>query len=322
MSILFNTYELHIEVSSKCMLKCPRCPRTELKPSSLNKEFSLDEFKTAFPPKTLINVKKIIFCGDIGDPIYANDFLGIIEYTKQFFIQIFIVTNGSYKKEEWWRKLASLLGHEDTVQFSVDGWDQASNNLYRVNSDFDSIISGVKTLRQNSDCTIKWSTIYFNFNEDKINDIMQLTKSIGVDILQTVCSTKFDGRYSVDGQDPLKPKNQEHHNPSTVYLQNTLKLSDRKIPIMFKYTVDQHSWAKCLNWKKELFINVEGLVFPCPWFNSGYQTNDFVQKYKDKLNVKNRSLDTILADDLWGEFLLRLEVMPLDVCNIKCRNDR
>jgi MoaA/NifB/PqqE/SkfB family radical SAM enzyme len=293
-----------------------------LKPGTLNQEFSIEEFKIAFPPETLMNVKKIIFCGDIGDPIYATDFLEIVEYAKQFFIQLFIVTNGSYKKESWWLKLASLLNHEDTVQFSVDGWDNVSNNIYRVNSDYDSIIAGIKTLRKNSNCIIKWSTIYFNFNENRMDDIKQLAKSLGVDVLQTVSSTKFDGRYSIDGQDPLKPKNEQHHNSSKVYLQTTAKLSDRQIPIRFNYTVDRHEWARCMNWKKELFINVEGLVFPCPWFNSGYQSNDFVQKYKDQLNVKTRSLNEILADSLWGEFMLRLQVMPLDVCKIKCKDDR
>ena len=322
MLTLFNTQELHIEISSKCMLKCPRCPRTELKPEVLNQEYTLEEFKTAFSSNTLSSVKKIIFCGDIGDPIYATEFLEIVEYVKQFKIQLVIVTNGSYKKDPWWAKLGSLLDYHDMVQFSVDGWDHDSNNMYRINSDYDSIINGIKVLRENSSCNINWSSIYFNFNEDHMDLIKAQATNAGVDQWQAVRSTKFDGRYSIDGQDPLKPKNYENQNFGTVYTKNITRISNRKKVGEIKYANNRHSWAKCLNWKKELFINVEGLVFPCPWFNSGYQFNDFVQKYKEKLNVRTRSLNEILDDELWEEFIVRLETMPLEICKIKCKNDR
>ena len=81
-----------------------------------------------------------------------------------------------------------------------------------------------------------------------------------------------------------------------------------------------HPWARCLTWTKEMFISVDGLVFPCPWFNSGYQDNDFVKKYHSRLNVKQRPLETILKDPMWEEFITRLETMPLPVCRIKCRD--
>lgn len=79
-----------------------------------------------------------------------------------------------------------------------------------------------------------------------------------------------------------------------------------------------HPWAKCLNFKKELFVNIEGLVFPCPWFNNAYHKNSFVQKHKDKINVKTRSFLEILADPLWEELVTMLEVMPLEICKMKC----
>ena len=78
--MLFNPAQLHIELSSKCTLKCPRCPRTELNPDSINREISLVEFQRAFSPELLKEVQEILFCGDIGDPIYAKDFLKIVKY--------------------------------------------------------------------------------------------------------------------------------------------------------------------------------------------------------------------------------------------------
>ena len=49
-------------------------------------------------------------------------------------IQVFTITNGSYKTERWWKQFAKLSNKHDTINFSVDGYDQKSNDLYRVNS--------------------------------------------------------------------------------------------------------------------------------------------------------------------------------------------
>lgn len=318
---LFSTQDLHIEVSSKCTLKCPRCPRTELDPEGLNREFSIAEFRAAFPIEQLKELRKIVFCGDIGDPIYATDFLEIIEYLKTFSTaDLTIVTNGSYKKTEWWQDLGKWLSNYDTVTFSVDGWDHDSNNLYRINSNWDSIINGIQSLRAASNCRIAWSAIYFKFNEDRMNRIRSIATSLGCDEFQSVLSSKFDGRYSVDGIDPLKPVNPTNLSTGQ-YIKEILTIGRvRRIhPIQYQ---NRHEWARCLNWQKELFVNVDGLVFPCPWFNSGYQENDFVQKYRDRLSVKTRSLNEVLEDPMWEEFITRIETMPLEVCRIKCRDCR
>ena len=323
MSRLFNISELHIEVSSKCTLKCPRCPRTELDPDSLNREFSLKQFQEAFPASLIKNnVKRILFCGDIGDPIYATEFLDIVKYIKRVSsASVDIVTNGSYKKSEWWLELGASLTTYDSVTFSLDGWDQESNEKYRVNSDWDSILNGIKTLRANSQCLIKWSAIYFNFNEVHIGkEMMALAKQLGFDNFQAVCSSKFDGDYLEDNADPLKPVNKENVS-SGQYIKTTFPLR-RAVTLSPLVPIDTqaHAWAKCLRWEKELFINVDGIVYPCPWFNSGYHYNDFVEKYKDRLSVKNRSLIEVLNDELWDEFITRIETMPLDICKVKCRD--
>ena len=320
MSTLLNYSHIHIEVSSKCTLKCPRCPRTELDPEGLNKDISIEEFQRAFDTELLQQIEKLIFCGDIGDPIYARDFLKIISYIKNTnpAIAIAIVTNGSYKSVDWWKKLGSYLNAEDQVTFSVDGWDQISNEQYRVNSDFDSIVAGVKTLRANSDCVLRWSAIYFNFNEKHMDQIAQLARSIGIDIFHAVKSSKFDNKYLVDGVDTLKPA-----NPEFVANNNFIRVPqvfDRLPAGKTLPSRDQHPWAQCVNWNKELFVNVDGLVFPCAWFNNAYLDNDFVQKYQERISIKNRSLLEIVNDPLWKELYQRFDHNPLDICKLKCRD--
>lgn len=277
------------------------------------------EFMSAFPPDMLSDINTVLFCGDVGDPIYATEFLEIVAYLKRNKTQVKIVTNGSYKSTDWWGRLGHMLDQHDRITFSVDGWDQASNNQYRVNCNYDSIVNGIKTIRAASRCHITWSAITFSFNELYMEVIKGTAKELGVDHFQVVNSTKFDGRYAVNGVDPLKPTVYAQGNN---YIKSTTNLGNRVAPLVFHSDANRHEWAKCLNWKVQPFINVDGLVFPCPWFNSGYQDNDFVQTHKDKLSVKNRPLKEILLDPIWDEFVTRLELFPLEICKLKCKNDR
>lgn len=317
-STLLNYSRIHVELSSKCTLKCPRCPRTELHPDNLNKDITLEEFRRAFTPGLLSQVNDLTFCGNVGDPIYNRDFLEIVEYIKTHsHCRLVIVTNGSYKHTSWWEELGSMLTRYDQVTFSIDGWDQASNEQYRVNSDFDSIIDGARSLRKSSRVHMNWSAIYFKFNEKNFAWIKDLAKDVGFDTFEAVRSSKFNGRYEVNGVDNLKPV--DFYVTTGQYQVHTETINPEfKMPIIMNLYRNVHPWARCVNWQKEMFINIDGLVFPCPWFASGYQENDFVEKYQDQINIKTRSLIEILEDPLWEELLTRFEIAPLDICKIKC----
>jgi len=319
-STSFNLDIVQVEVSSKCVLKCPRCPRTELLTPFLNQEINLDTFVKTFTPEVLDQIKYLLFCGHHGDSIYASDFLHIVEYVKAHAkTNIRLITNGSYKKQWYWEHLGSMLDENDGVTFSIDGWDNESNNLYRTNSDFESIMDGISTLRKSSQCYINWSTIYFKFNQDRIRDIATKAREMGCDTFQPVRSAKFDHRYLVNGVDPLKPDYPEfvaghaHHHGQIVF--------GRDDPFTYNLNKGCHPWAKCLNGNREINVSVEGLVYPCGWFNTGYQQNLFVKKYRDRINIHTRSLKEILEDPCWEELIGTFASGPLPVCRVKCRED-
>jgi MoaA/NifB/PqqE/SkfB family radical SAM enzyme len=319
---LFSYQTVHIELSSKCVLKCPRCPRTELAFDTINQEVSLQDFIKGFPASTLDSIEQLLFCGDIGDPIYATEFLDIVAYIKNNSkIRLKIVTNGSYKKLQWWQQLGTMLDVNDCVTFSVDGWDNESNNKYRINSDFESIIAGIGALRNASACTIIWSTIYFSFNQEHIDLIRKTAADLGCNLFQTVKSSKFDHRYLVNNVDKLKPrldlvaKNLVYDTSIEVLNANGHCALQKPQPVL------PHAWARCLNYQKDLYIGVDGLLAPCPWFNNGYQTNDFVQQNRERLSIKNRSFFEILNDqELWQELLRRFDIDPPEICKLKCKN--
>ena len=55
------TWHWHIEISSKCTLRCPRCARQEVPDTLVNTELDLEFFQRNFTPEFVKNnVEKII----------------------------------------------------------------------------------------------------------------------------------------------------------------------------------------------------------------------------------------------------------------------
>jgi MoaA/NifB/PqqE/SkfB family radical SAM enzyme len=324
--IMLATWHWHIEISSKCTLRCPRCARQEVPDTLINTELDLEFFKRNFTPEFIIqNVEKITFCGDDGDPIYAHDLIKVVKYFKSIKpIEIVIVTNGSHKKVEWWTELGQSLDNLDSVHFSIDGYDNASNNLYRVNSDYDSIIAGMQALRVASSCKIVWAAIAFKFNEDRLVDMQEFAKKQGVDVFQITKSTKFGSVYPIYGEnDPLQPSTKyvssthrfereiieltEEGAWSPVHMQNytlynTVKHSEDIVPL-------------CFIGNKGLYIDAQGRLFPCCWVANRYNHNSEWQQIGSRFNLHNKTIEQALADPFWNT---KFQTFEWQECRTKC----
>lgn len=340
-------YHWHLEPSSKCSLRCPRCPRQEHPDIAwMNQEISLAQFKRTFDQDMLSQVQRFTMCGDVGDPIYTKDYLSIIEYIKSHNkeIQIFTITNGSYKTEKWWRDFASVSNKHDSINFSVDGYDQTSNDMYRVNSDWDSIMAGMKICAEESDMFVNWAAIVFKFNEDHLSTIEHLARQNGCDALQLTYSTKFGSKYgdAYGGEtDPLEPS-MKYISKTHRYERHTINLSGR-LPMRLNYMKTNYKKFQeikkkftgeivpmCLIGNRGLYLNAEGTIFPCSWTSFPYKSlehegkiinwdDSFFVKHKKLLNVKgNRTLEEVLNDDVWQTLFDSFEKNPFVECSQKC----
>lgn len=325
----WQLYHWHFEVSGKCTLKCPRCPRNEADPVPwINKELNLDFFKNLLTPELLKNtVRRITMCGDVGDPIYASEYLDIIAYIKQHNpkIHVYTITNGSYRKPQWWREFAKVSNEYDTVNFSVDGYDDQSNNLYRLGSDWNSIMTGMDVMCNESTAFVYWATILFSFNQDYLDRIKQQASDIGCDGVQLTYSTKFGSKY---GQayggvaDALEPRT-EFISKTHRYERKFIKLSTRdqhnqdyleENKKLYFATKEQHNTfitPMCNIGNRGLYVSADGVLHPCSWVSYPYVSlasdrktihfkDSFHQVYRDKLNLNTRSLEEVLNDDIWS----------------------
>ena len=320
------TWHWHIEISSKCTLKCSRCAREEVPDTLINTELRLDFFKKNFTPDFIRNnVEKITFCGDDGDPIYAHDLIEVIKYFKSVKdVKFVIVTNGSYKKEYWWRQLAQTLTSTDEIHFSLDGWDQASNEQYRVNSDWQSIVRGAETLRNYSAVFMIWDTILFKFNEQHLDLIEFQARSLGFDQLQITRSTKFNKVYPIyPKNDPLQPSDASISDKYR-FTRETVNLSGRQpSQIGYNTNVKLYETSKtygdikplCAIGNKGLFLNSQGRLFPCCWVANRYNHNNEWLELAEGFNLNKQQLTEVLADDFWEN---RFEIFPWMECKTKC----
>lgn len=331
MSINWQFYHWHLEPSAVCAVRCPRCPRVEHPDTPwLNKNMTLDFVKRFFTEEMLrTQVKRVTMCGDVGDPIYCKEYIDICRYIKSVNpdIHIFTITNGSHKKPEWWQELASVLNHRDTINFSIDGYDDASNNLYRVNSNFDSIMSGIRAVREvNKQVFLVWAAIIFSFNQDHLDNIINQARDLDMDAVQWTRSTKFGSKYGGYGgdQDPLEPR-PEFISKTHRYERDVINLSGRQ-PDNTEYLAlnkmkylqvkqdyqDQPITPLCEIGNRGIYVNAEGVVFPCSWVSFPYISlthgdktiqwkDSFFAHYRERMSLHNRTFDEIITDPLWNK---------------------
>jgi MoaA/NifB/PqqE/SkfB family radical SAM enzyme len=294
--------------------------------SLVNTELDLEFFKRNFTPEFILaNLEKITFCGDDGDPIYAHDLIPVIQYIKSIKpVEIVIVTNGSHKKPAWWQELGSVLDNNDTVHFSVDGYDNASNNLYRVNSDFVSIVQGIETLRLASKCQLVWAAIAFKFNEDQIDYMQSLAKKLGMDMFQLTRSTKFGSVYPTYGaDDPLEPSTKyvstshRFERDATTLSQRTFDRVVSPTNIALYRSVQEVNGVKplCEIGNKGLYIDARGRLFPCCWVANRYSHNSEWKSIADKFDLNRRTLTDAITDDFWAT---TFKTFGWQECQTKC----
>jgi len=329
-AVMLAIWHFHIEISSKCTLRCPRCARQEVPDSLINTELDLEFFQRNFTPEFInANVEKITFCGDDGDPIYAHDLIPVIRYIKSIKpVEIVIITNGSHKKSEWWQELGSVLTEQDTVHFSVDGYDNASNNLYRVNSDFDSITAGVQALRESSACRLVWAAIAFKFNELYITSMENLARKLDMDAFQLTLSTKFGKLYPTYGiEDPLQPSDRyissshRFERRVTILSLRGLNNSVNSINAQLYKSVTEINNVKplCSIGNKGLYIDAQGRLFPCCWVANRYSHNSEWKDIASKFDLNHRTLSDAITDNFWAS---TFKTFSWQECQTKCAAPR
>ena len=205
----FHTREdVHIDLSHRCPLQCPRCQRQMW----YSGRFYDKVIGSDLPMRTiqmLVNKFKFIsFNGQLSDPIHYPKFIEVLELCKFYKRKVLVQTASSFKPMSWFKKAFEAYP-EAEWRFGLDGLPEESHK-YRVNQDgkkiFQVMLEGKKILKT----APIWQYIVFKYNEHHQLQAKRMAKENGLNFVIMKSS-----RWLPKG-DPLRPTN-EKNRLETVY---------------------------------------------------------------------------------------------------------
>lgn len=198
-----NNVELHLEITNRCRLACPKCTRTILGKEMKIKDLSLQSFKKLAESK---QYSRMFFCGTYGDCIYHPKFIEIIDIAKKNQTQVHIVTNGSGRSLQWWERVLCKLDSGDTINIAMDGLKNTSG-IYRKNfteQDFDKNIELLRIVKNKYNINTVWTFIPFSYNEKQIEEAANIAIENNI-----VFVVKKSSRWDFFRNDYFLPKNKK-----------------------------------------------------------------------------------------------------------------
>ena len=264
-----NIKSIQIDHTSRCNCMCPQCARVSdgiVNPRMPIDELTVEDYKVIFPSTIIKQVELITQCGNYGDIVASNTILDCLEWLREngSTAHINIMTNGSARTADWWKRLASIIGLNGRVTFSIDGLKD-TNHLYRVNSNFDRIIANVNTYIK-SGGRARWDYLIFDHNQHQVEEAEKLAREIGFESFYIKNTSRFinDKNYltgKVSEEETLKQPTDEKYRST-----NSKK---------FVNIIDKHNtWENYINettidckFQKQsaLFIDFQARLWPCTW---------------------------------------------------------
>jgi len=332
---------VHLEITQKCQASCPMCDRNQngglINPHLSLAELSLENCKQIFEPAFIKQLNYMYMCGNLGDPIIANDTLEVFDYfrTHNPNMKLSMNTNAGARNQQWWRDLAKVLGPKGMVRFSIDGLED-TNHIYRRGVQWDNVMSSLTSFIDAGGNAI-WDYLIFDHNAHQVEEAKKLSVNLGVKTFVEKKTSRFYSTAKTSLKDTHTVKDRKGND------QYDLKPVDTPLNNKINNTIDKHGSLSnyydtteivCkVKEQKSIFITAEGLAMPCCWTASRMykwwhkdpkveQVWQFI-KDTDRINVLKHGIKDVLNNGVfqdievsWG--LRSVAEGKLKVCSEKC----
>jgi MoaA/NifB/PqqE/SkfB family radical SAM enzyme len=331
-----RSYKIHWELTDRCNLKCPMCPRTDAnnrcRPvQGIGKlQFSLNDVKRRLPGSFLKKVKRIDFCGNFGEPCMARDFYEICEYLiATHGIQVMVSTNGSIRGPQWWEKLGRVFADTDSwLEFHVDGLAD-TNHLYRIGADWARIMSNAEAFISAGAHT-DWVYILFKHNQHQADAACELAGQMGFRNFVATGTSRFskEGLFRFVHPDGTPGQLEPATLSAKSSIKNTGVAASARIIDTHLRETGPTTTIRCKSSRQNRFyIDASGDVAPCCWIFSrdARRPGDMLRsitaagRSAQDFNLHRRSIEEILQDPLFRETFPQLwQQNFLSTCSKKC----
>ena len=274
--------QLTTELTFRCNAKCPACHRWKPLRVNLNDPqytISLERFQQLFNPELLDNLEWLVLNGNFGDSIMNKQFREIISYVKSRGTRLLIHTNGGIHNKDYWTDVGNILTKDDIINFDLDGL-QDTHHIYRINTEFDKVLTNAKAVIDSSLAQVHWKYIVFEHNKHQVEEARKIAKQTGFTTFSTV-KTSRDVFAPKTGQFVHSKKTREYEE------------AERKIHCVWG------DWGK---W----YISPNGLVFRCCWTGGHYfdQQNDrfyYPPEFERLFNGFEVPIQKIIQYNYWNK---------------------
>lgn len=311
---LDNPISFHIELTDKCNARCIQCSRNYVDqngnldeiPELCLTEITLEQYKKIFEGYEH-QAKGILFCGNMGDPMFAKDIFEISEYSlskviKPYFLEhnkmgaFKVYTNGGFRSKKWWKEYGKLLkDHQTIVNFAIDGLED-THHLYRTNTRYDRVVENARAFIEGGG-KAEWSFIRFGHNQHQEEEAKRRAKEYGFIRFTAVNTQRFYKRESMSYKwknesytiERYKPENNEVTELKELDLKGQKQWDGRKLnnlsadevnvntqKTLEKFMSDPEVFRKksagsidCRTAaRNDIYIDCMGYVHPCCWIGS------------------------------------------------------
>lgn len=137
-----GAFSLHFYITSGCNMRCPHCFISA--GDVLRDDLSFEEIQQTLKSFKSIGGEKVTLTG--GEVAMRKDLEDIIRSAKDVSLKVEILTNGVLWTDE---KIQRLSPYIDSVQISIDGYDEESNAPIRGKGNFDRALKALTSFAQN-----------------------------------------------------------------------------------------------------------------------------------------------------------------------------
>lgn len=306
-------FEIQVENSSICNAACPQCVREMVfkDKSKLNETYLELDFFNRIPDYVYKQTKIFYFCGNLGDPCAAPNFLEVCRFVKSKNpdITIKISTNGGLRPPSFWKELAETLGDKSEVVFAIDGLE-STNHIYRVNVHWHKVMENAKAFIDAGGRPF-WQYITFRHNQHHVEDARNLASKMGFAKFIVKPSHRFmlDEMLGIEsfGDNGVKLEPPEEQN---LVHKVVLYKDSQKLKNIIKESESSSISCFAKN-TKSLYIDHRGYIIPCCYLaaheyvstlkhvNDGW--NILWDNYgKEKCNLRRYSWEEILEGQFFN----------------------
>ena len=305
--------DVHLELTSKCQARCPMCPRRisggVLNPLISLNEITLEQFKEWFTVEFIQQLNSLFMCGNLGDPIIAQDCLEIFQYLRETnpAIRLSMHTNGSARNDTWWQELAQAGVR---VTFGIDGLED-THALYRIDTSWHKIIRNAWAFI-NAGGKAEWHMLVFKHNEHQIDDCRKISEEMKFTKFTTKHTSRFkDNKFHVLDE-----------QGKTVNILLPTELSESHTS---KLLTMAPSEIQCKAKKySQVYISADGGITPCCWLDFSWQlpNQDNRVDYMDAIgvfpNLNKNTMKEIFDSGYFKQIEDTWAVKPLVECSRQC----